>query len=405
MNKFFKKVSVVCAFLSVSVLLAGTVISKELPNSFNINNNANISFNDKLPVTGFINQNKMKPINNSYSVDLKLFGVIPIKQAQANISDKMYVVPCGETFGIKIFTEGVMVVGMTDIDSDEGLINPAKKAGLKVGDNIISINGMEVNSNDETAAMIERCQGKQINLIVKRNEVKTKISFQPVKSVTEKKYKAGIWVRDSSAGIGTLTFYNPDNQVFGGLGHPICDVDTGALLPLLSGEIVPAQINSIVKGGYGKTGELKGSFIDGQTMGKLQSNGETGVYGILLSQPREKKLVEIALKQDVKSGNAKIMTSIDNDGPRYFDCVIEKVHFNDNAKSQNMIIRVTDKELLAKTGGIVQGMSGSPILQNGKLVGAVTHVFVGDSRRGYGIFAENMYFTSEQIEKALKNVS
>lgn len=379
-------------------------LSNELPDKFKVIEGSLLQINRPLPVKAtYTDAAKSQKLNvnsvvgTKYSVDLKMFGLIPIKSAEVEVVDEMYVVPLGQPFGIKIFTQGVLIVGMTDVDSANGLINPARNAGLREGDIILSVNNVKINSNEEIAQIIENSEGKTLTLEVQRggNSV-FNVSFTPVKSVREGKYKAGIWVRDSSAGIGTLTFYCPSTGIAAGLGHGICDVDTGKLLTLNSGELVGAEIINIIKGKNGAPGELRGRFTD-NTIGKLLLNEETGVYGRVNKTIDSLNLIPIAMKQEVVEGVAKILTTIDNNQPTLYDCVIEKVHFNDNSKIQNMIIKITDRNLLEKTGGIVQGMSGSPIIQNNKLVGAVTHVFVNDSARGYGIFAENMYQSAKSV--------
>ena len=213
----------------------------------------------------------------------------------------------------------------------------------------------------------------------------------PVKAASDEVYRCGIWVRDSSAGIGTVTFYDPSTGVFGGLGHAVCDVDTGGVMPLAEGQVVPVSIHGVQKGEAGTPGELQGSFLTTLSCGELRKNTETGVYGVLNRNPAAgREAIPICLRQEVKEGPVQILTTISGTEPALYDAVIEKVSLGDHTPTKNLILRITDPELLSKTGGIVQGMSGSPILQDGKLAGAVTHVFVNDPTRGYGIFAENM---------------
>jgi len=205
-----------------------------------------------------------------------------------------------------------------------------------------------------------------------------------------------MWIRDSADGVGTLTFYDPATGVFGGLGHAVCDVDTGITMPLGSGEVVPARIFGIVKGESGTPGELKGCFDPG-TLGRLQVNGEQGLYGTLSVYPVGAVSLPTAGRQQVYAGPAQILCTLDGTRPQYYDVTIEQVRHNGLHSSRNMVVRVTDPDLLALTGGIVQGMSGSPIIQDGRLVGAVTHVLVEDPARGYGIFAENMLETAQSV--------
>ena len=215
--------------------------------------------------------------------------------------------------------------------------------------------------------------------------------LQPVFSEYSRTYQVGMWVRDSTAGIGTMTFHEPSSGSFGGLGHPICDIDTGGVIPISSGEIVNVQINNVKKGYEGIPGELQGSFISGDAIGILSKNNEYGVFGNLFTQSDTSKAMPMGLKQDVEVGEATILTTVEGTIPKEYNISIEKIDYRNNDTAKNMIIRITDEELLDKTGGIVQGMSGSPIIQNGKLVGAVTHVFVNDPAKGYGVFTENMY--------------
>ncbi|MCI8497387.1 MAG: SpoIVB peptidase [Clostridiales bacterium] len=340
---------------------------------------------------------------NSYQAQLKLMGLLPVKQVTISVVEETEVVPCGSPFGIKMFTDGVVVVGMSSVDTAKGAVNPADQAGIKVGDVISSINGATVNTNEEVAAEVERSNGETMDFVVRRGNLTFHVEVTPAKSVSEGRYKLGAWVRDSSAGIGTMTFYDPESGIFGGLGHAVCDIDTGEILPLQSGEVVPVDISGVVRGEVGEPGELRGSFAKGATLGILTQNGETGVYGQLRSFPESGEAVKVAMKQEIHTGDAQIITTIDGEGYQYYDVQIEKVHFNDGSPTRNLIVKITDETLLSKTGGIVQGMSGSPIIQDGKLIGAVTHVFVNDPTRGYGIFAENMLKTAAGVSENLQD--
>lgn len=333
--------------------------------------------------------------------ELMLYRTIPIKTVNIDVVDETCLVPCGTPFGIKMFTNGVVIVGLADINTALGTANPAVQAGLKVGDVITEINGEEVLTNSEVADAVENSGGRPMQFTVRRNEDTRKVEVQPVKAETDGLFKAGLWVRDSTAGIGTLTFYNPSTKCFGGLGHGICDSDTGKLMPLLNGEIVPVTINGVAKGQKGIPGELRGYFSDANAVGALEANVIAGVYGELNYTPKGTAL-KVAMKQDVKPGPAKILTTINGDTPCWYDAEIEKIDYRDDVQSKNMVLRVTDPVLLEKTGGIVQGMSGSPIVQNNMLVGAVTHVFVNDPTRGYGIFAENMLSVSQSVSAQAK---
>lgn len=336
--------------------------------------------------------------DQQYEAKLMLMDSIPIKSVGIDVIQEVRLVPCGTPFGIKMFTNGVVVVGVADIQTDGKTINPAAVSGIKVGDIITQINGQAVTQNEQIAAAIAKSEGKPLEFAITRGGDQITAALTPVKSETDGSYKGGLWVRDSTAGIGTVTFYNPTTGAFGGLGHGICDVDTNELMPLGSGEIVPVTISGIVKGEKGRAGELHGYFNSDLPIGNMQANSSVGVYGTLNGSPvPEQSAVKVAMKQEIKTGPAEIYTTLDDGPPQVYKIEIESVNYRSTAKSKNMVIRVTDPALLAKSGGIVQGMSGSPILQDGMLVGAVTHVFINDPSRGYGIFAENMLEISQNV--------
>ncbi len=336
------------------------------------------------------------PAGGEYRTRLTLGGVFPVKDVTVTVTEDTVVMVCGTPFGIKLYTKGVLVVGLSDVDTAAGKVNPAAAAGVCVGDTILAVNGKAVNTGDEVSALIGGCDGKKITLRLERDGVAFDAAFTPVKAAGEEGYRAGLWVRDSAAGIGTLTFYDPVVGTFAGLGHAVCDVDTGARMSLSGGEIVPARIFGITKGKAGKPGELKGSF-DAGSWGVLEKNNDNGLYGSLSVYPFGWQTMAVAHRQQVTAGYAQILCTVDGTRPQLYDVEIEKVRYGGVESSRNLVIRVVDKTLLAKTGGIVQGMSGSPIIQNGKLVGAVTHVFVDDPTHGYGIFAENMLATAETV--------
>ena len=333
---------------------------------------------------------------NCVSANIELMGVIPVKSVQVTPTDEKSVIVCGTPFGVKMFTDGVMVVGLSNIETSEGSLCPAQSSGLQKGDIIHSIDGTAVYTNEEIAYCIENSDGKCLTFSVRRDDKPITLSITPQKSVNENKYKAGFWVRDSSAGIGTLTFYDPESNVFAGLGHAICDSDTGSTLPLLSGDVVSACISSVKKGTAGTPGELGGTFIFSDELGTLEINNETGLYG-LASEELCGTSYPIAPKQTVQEGAAIILSTINGTEAKEYSIDIKKVSLTEETLTKNMVIEVSDPELIKETGGIVQGMSGSPIIQDGKLVGAITHVFVNDPTKGYAIFAENMLETASLL--------
>ena len=306
---------------------------------------------------------------SSYNADLTIAGIVPVKTVRAQVVERRVVQVCGTPFGIKMFANGAMVVGFSDIYTSTGYQNPAKTAGLRMGDVITSIAPAEV--------------------VYVRDGVEKSVLLTAVKDSTTDSWRTGMWVRDSSAGIGTLTFVDNTTGTFAGLGHSIHDVDTGTTISLLKGEIVPVEITGAVAGSAGSPGELKGRFLTSVPTGTITVNGETGVYGSVKSYMKGIE-AEVALAQEVNTGDAEIITTIEGQEPKRYTAVIEKIALSSDNPNRNMVVRVTDPRLLTATGGIVQGMSGSPILQDGRLVGAVTHVLVNDPTRGYGIFAENM---------------
>lgn len=296
------------------------------------------------------------------------------------------VVPLGSAFGIKLFTDGVIVASLSDIYTENGVRCPAAEAGIKPGDYLLEADGKMITGNADLAHSIGASAGNPITLKVRRGEKIWEAAVTPVYG--EGSFKTGMWVRDSAAGIGTLSFYDPASGGFAGLGHGICDMDTSGVMSLKSGEPAPISLCGILKGEADHPGQLKGYFSSDEAMGRLLTNNETGVYGTL-NQPPEGKAVTVLSREEVACGPVKILTTVDESGPKYYDAEIQRISAK-NQPTKNLILKITDPRLLDLTGGIVQGMSGSPILQDGKLCGAVTHVFTDDPTMGYGIFAETM---------------
>jgi len=336
----------------------------------------------------------------NYNINFSLFGLIPLRSVRVDVVPKINIIPCGNTVGVKLYTDGILVIGFSDIvDSNGNSFSPAKESGLKEGDIIEAINNKKINSIEELTEILELQEGKTLDIKIKRKDKKINCKVTPVKSTNDDKYRLGMWVRDSTAGIGTLTFYNPDTKKYGALGHGITDVDTGQLLRVSKGNILHSTILSVKKGEKGKPGELKGIFAsEGSTLGTIETNCEFGIFGELqkdiknpFSQP-----MQIGLRHQVKEGAAYILSNVEGDKVEKFDVIIQKVMKQNNQHSKGMIIKIIDEKLLNKTGGIVQGMSGSPIIQDDKIVGAVTHVFVNDPTRGYGVFIEWMLQKSNE---------
>ena len=340
---------------------------------------------------------KSESVEGNHTLTAKLFGVVPVKNVNIEILPDVKLYPGGDVFGIKFFTKGVIVIGCTEIETENGFVNPSEVSGISKNDIITKVNGTEVNTVEALSEIISDSDGKTLFIEYLCNNEEKNCELTPVKSKSDGKYKSGLWVRDSTAGIGTVTYYNPQTNEFAGLGHGICDVDTGELMPLLTGNVVDVEITDILKGKSGTPGELKGSFSSIKR-GSISSNTNFGVFGSFDVSPEFiSHPMSAASRNEVKEGHATILTNADGKGVTEYDVNLSKVDIHcDGTKC--FVIEITDKRLLELTGGIVQGMSGSPIIQNSKLVGAVTHVFVNDPTRGYGIFIENMLAEAEKIK-------
>lgn len=405
-SKFFHFISlaaaVICAVLFALVIYFSSIIPPSFyvtaGNEFELENLGLLQGGDVLHYGKTSLANKSS--GASQTVELRLLGAIPVKSTQVKVISEQMLTPGGTVFGIKLFTKGVIVVDINNVDTLNGTVCPAKLAGILKGDVILTIDGYAVTSNENVASIISKSEGKPLAVTLKRDNQTIKTILSPAVSRIDGIYKGGIWVRDSSAGIGTITYFDRNEKIFAGLGHGICDSDTGKIMPLASGEICDVQINSILKGQSGSPGELRGSFTSTQSNGELLLNNETGIFGNFEKTPNNFSSIPVKLKQQVHVGEAKIICTLDTNGPKEYSIFIEKIDLNPKTMTKNMIITVTDPDLLDKTGGIVQGMSGSPIIQDDMLVGAVTHVFVNNPTKGYGIFIENMINFSNTLANA-----
>lgn len=321
--------------------------------------------------------------------NLKLFGIIPVKEVTVTEKAEQKVMVSGEVFGIKLYTDGVIVVGIQEVQTDSGKKSPSGSAGIEVGDIIVAIDGENVYTSDQVQSILGANNGGNFEVKIKRGERYRDYTVTPVYCEREGCYKAGMWVRDSTAGIGTITFYNKQSGIFAALGHQINDIDTKEIMPMLDGEAVKATVSKIEKSTRGTTGSLECDFTN-QTLGKLLSNTDCGIYGAYAEISECAKEYPVAAIQEVKKGKATLISTVEKGQPKEYEIEITHIGFNENNREKNMIVKVTDKDLIDKTGGIVQGMSGSPIIQNGKLVGALTHVIVGNPQKGYAVFAQTM---------------
>lgn len=392
--------AVIAAFLVVIYSLIG-VGSFLLPDNIELYSDERVSFGSVYSLASsneksvdYQNVSRVSPDKNT----AKLFGVIPVKQIYVTQSAAKKVYVSGESFGIKLYTDGVIVVGTKDVDTANGTENPAKKAGIQKGDIIVEINGVKMYSSSQVEEMLNDNNGREYKIRIKRNASYKSFTLVPVFSPSQGCYKAGLWVRDSTAGIGTITFYNPQNNTVAALGHPITDVDTGEIMPILNGEAVKANVTKLYKSKAGETGSLCCDFTN-DVIGTLDENSSSGIYGRYECEIENPLPYEVASPDEAERGLAQIICTVDDEGPKLYTVEITRISYRENNNDKNMVVKITDKELLSKTGGIVQGMSGSPIIQNGKLIGALTHVIVDNPRKGYAIFAQKMAEESENLNK------
>lgn len=326
------------------------------------------------------------------SIDMKvnLFNSIDIANITVNVIPKTTVIPLGNAIGLKLYTEGILVVGMSEIEG----IKPYESTGIEEGDRIISINNKKIANTEELVQTVNSSQGKEIQIkyIKEKSEKEIITNIMPVKT-KDNEYKLGLWVRDAAAGVGTATFYEPSTGNFALLGHGITDIDTGNLVTIANGELVTTNIVSITKGEKGNPGEIRGSIEQSKKLGNIYKNTSFGVFGKTTNKSNlqiTEKEMEVLARNEIKIGKAKIICELEQGNKKYYEIEIQKIYSSNNKDNKSMLIKVTDKELLEKTGGIIQGMSGSPIIQNGKFVGAVTHVLVNDPTTGYAVFADMM---------------
>jgi len=294
-------------------------------------------------------------------------------------------VPVGEAVGLKLNAKGIVIAGF-----EEEFSSPAEQAGMQKGDVILSVNGQEVNDLQALGEVLK--QGGRMNLQVQRNGRTLHVQVTPRREGDT--YRLGCYVRDGISGIGTVTFYDPETGCFGALGHGVSDPQTHELLPIRDGSVVDTKVTQVQKGCVGTPGALRGSFEEEKALGSIEKNTDCGLFGVLEQVP-EGQAIPVAQKEQVRLGAATIRSNVQGDEVRDYAVTIEQVELNEDADGRNLLLRVIDPVLLEQTGGIVQGMSGSPILQNGRIVGAVTHVLINDPTRGYGIFIENMLEAAE----------
>ena len=330
----------------------------------------------------------------SNTLNVSLFNNILLKQIKVDVLPKISVIPVGNIAGVKLYTDGVLVVGMSEIEGvDNKKYRPYENTGIKEGDTIVEIDNSKISTTEELMSKVNASKGNKIQIKYLQEEETKECSIQPVKMYNNE-YKLGLWVRDSAAGVGTVTFYEPSSKSFAALGHGITDIDTEKLINIASGEFVTTKVLNITKGESGNPGKIQGTVENQKNIGTISKNTKFGIFGKVenisnLNLDASKEM-EVAIREEIKTGKATILCNLDGKKIEEYEIEVQKIYKENNYNNKSMQIKVTDKRLLEKTGGIIQGMSGSPIVQNGKFIGAVTHVLVSSPTTGYAVFADLM---------------
>jgi len=415
-DKRVKKKSVIfisllfCTFLSMNLILQQVVDLPEYTQTVPQLNGVLSSLikMEKVPLNQIVSVSSgMSQARGSekFEVCYKLFGIFPIGSGEIEVMTPMKLFPGGQSIGVTLQTKGVMVVGQAPVVDKSGRKTfPAKEAGIEVGDILLKIDNRDVHTDQDVSNAVHHAgeQNGNVNVLYKHQDQILEKIIKPVFCAETGRFRMGLFVRDEAAGVGTLSFLDPISKQYGALGHVITDADTNQKIEVSQGKIIAASIYAIEKGKRGHPGEKLGSFVSNSGFsGTIEKNTMTGIFGTMSGQvinPYFKEAIPVGWESEVKVGPATIYTVIQGEKIEEFTINIDRVMTN-RTDSKNMIIRVTDPRLLDATGGIIQGMSGSPIIQNGKIIGAVTHVFVNDSQRGYGVFIQNMLNEGNLIEK------
>ena len=393
--KFFKKFLIVILLLiiylyvcNISMLPSNLILIQGEQLKINTILGINVKNAETMQASSNLN-NSIVDETGKMTLNLSLFNLFPVKDVTVNVIPKTSVIPLGKAIGMKMYTEGVLVVGMSEIEGKK----PYENSGIETGDKIIEINNQEINNTDELIACVNSSKGETVEIKYISDTEEKVANIEPVKTANNE-YKLGLWVRDAAAGVGTLTFYEPSTGNFGALGHGINDVDTYELIDIANGELVTTNIVDIVKGQNGTPGEIRGTIDNGITVGAIAKNTSFGVYGQISNINRlnidSSKAMEVANRNEIKTGKAEIICELENGTTKTYEIEKQKIFLENNENNKSMLIKITDEELFEKTGGIIQGMSGAPIIQNGKFIGAVTHVLVNDCKMGYAVFGDLM---------------
>ena len=401
-----KKLKIIFLILLLTIIYSYTIIIGYLPDNLVLFEGENLElpsifgifFNlDNESATLETSSSEARKISDEVGVtnmEVSLFNKFLIKEVEVSVLPKTKVIPVGNLAGVKLYTNGVLVVGMSEIQGiDNKIYKPYEKTGIEEGDTIISINSQTIHSTEDLIETVNESSGQEVKIDYVRDNQTLQCSMTPVKT-SEEEYKLGLWVRDSAAGVGTVTFYEPKSGSFGALGHGIVDIDTEKLIDISSGEFVTTKILNVQKGEKGNPGRIQGTIDNQKNIGIISKNTKFGIYGrvdnIYTLNLQKSKEMEVASRDEIHTGDATILSTLENGNTEEYKIEIVKIFKENNYDNKSMQIKVTDEKLLEKTGGIIQGMSGSPIIQDGKFIGAVTHVLVNDPEEGYAVFADIM---------------
>lgn len=402
MRSFFRTLSVVCAMFCGVIFSACTVADCTTPDEISMSPDSGAYFCD-YPLTVSVGELPagLYPGSSGQNTsgEIMLFGVIPVKPVALSITERPVVSLGGQPFGIRLYTDGLIVTDTDTVETSYGRATPARDAGIMRGDILLTADGEPLTSSRQLSGIVEQTAGRAITITGRRGSAAFRKTVTPAMDSVLEMPRLGLWVKDSSAGIGTMTFTDRKNGTFAGLGHGIFDSETGELMPLAQGDIVSAVITGVNKGSGGSPGSLCGSFADSRAEGTIAANSEKGVYGFLGSGYFTGEDIPLAFRQEVKRGKVQIYTTVNGTEPEFYDAEITDISYDSREATKNIVLRITDERLLSVSGGIVQGMSGSPVIQDGCLVGAVTHVFVNDPTGGYAVFAESMYERCKSVSQ------
>ncbi len=397
-----KKVKFILTIIFLSIVYVYVSYITLIPKNIVLINGEEYSIK-KLPGIEIIETTKTSNNNSDISnIEIRMLGKVLLKNITVTTLDNIDVVPVGKIIGLKLYTNGVLVVGMSEIEDKNNILNkPYENSDIKAGDTILKIDNNEIENIDSLKEVVNKSNGKNLNLTILRNGTVVTTSIVPIETDSAE-YKLGLWVKDAATGVGTMTFYEPTNNYFAILGHGITDNDTDNLINIDYGDLVTSKIISLKKGAMGIPGEIKGTIVGQPTIGNIFKNSQFGVFGKLknltsLNIDISKKM-QVALRDEIELGKASIICSLDNNTSKEYDIEIEKIYKDNNYNNKSMLIRVTDNELINQTGGIIRGLSGAPIVQNGKFIGAVTNVLISNPEIGYAIFGDLMIKELNRID-------